>query len=503
MTANTFTIHLDGPETDYEGVVGAVSARNSVTVSGGSVEEDLTTLFHELVSRADPNAPVYVQMEKTVHCHIHVVFEGGCMSDYSKRTMLGEVKNAVADLLRSAGKAYTVRNIQFLRQRNGAHRRITFIDYVLRYLYNKRKWSVGKEGYMSRFWSNVPPEWLAAAQPLLSGGTTKDMDVMSNKAVDFETCLTNCVKSGVGSMEKLRETFPTLYLNKMSSQGGKGWLKMLLEMARETIVNDCSFGYYLKGIDAQLPCPDNYLTRLMMNNGICPGAWCITLYRWSTNQAGKRNTLFFYGPASTGKTLICEALSRAAPFYGNVNKNNDNFPFNDCHNQSVIWWEEASINDKTVEDAKAVMGGTQCRIDKKGGDSTTVPPTPVMITSNNTIWQVTSGNSITTIHEQPLKARWTRFNLYSSCATQLNFTYPGPDESLEGIKECYSWGEANAHALPQDKMKELPWSLGHHEWEPKLTVASWSLTDGPSTSKMGVQEKDRQEEELGATGGSD
>ena len=491
MTAHTFTIHLNGSTSDFAQCVEAVGNRAGVDVSGWETDHAICKLYEGLASRHAPHIATFTQLEETVHLHLHCVFEASSLSGTQKRSFLSAVRSATEDLLRSAGRSFSTRSIQFLRQRNGSHRSIVFIDFVRRYLLTKKERKAGVEGWVCRTHSNVPVEWLTVDVVPVERPENKDMSVMSNKAYDFETCLAECVKAGVGDSTKLRQRFPVLYLNKMSGQGGKQWLKMLMEMSRDNIIHDGTLADYLGDLPPQVSVPDNIITRIMMNNQICPGFFCANLYRWASMQCGKRNTMFFYGPASTGKTLICQALSEAAPFYGNVNKNNENFPFNDCTNQALVWWEEASISGKNVEDAKALMGGTQMRIDRKGGDSVTVPPTPVMMTSNNEVWYVVNGNSITTVHEAPLKSRWVRYNLNNKCDTMKGFQYPDVDEATNAVAECISWGKANFEHVPVEDMRELPWALGDSRWRgKKITVSNWS-----SSNVLVVQESRRQEEE--------
>lgn len=490
MTANTFTIHLNGTADDFSDCIEAVGSRAGIDVAGWEAHHALCKIYEGLATRYAPNIATYTQLEKTVHCHLHFVFEASSLSGTEKRSFLTAVRSLTEDLLRSAGRPFSTRSVQFLRQRNGAHRSIVFIDFIRRYLLTKKQATPGVEGWVCRSHNNVPIEWLTPDVMPTERHDNKDMTVVSNKAYDFGTCLAECVKAGVGDSSKLRQLFPVLYLNKMSAQGGKQWLKMLLEMSRDSIIHDGTLADYLGDIPPQPAVPDNIITRIMMNNQICPGYFCVNLFRWASMQNGKRNTMFFYGPASTGKTLICQAISEAAPFYGNVNKNNENFPFNDCTNQSLVWWEEASISSKNVEDAKALMGGTQMRIDRKGGDSVTVPPTPVMMTSNNDVWHVVNGNSITTVHEQPLKSRWTRYNLYNTCDTMKGFQYPDVDEATNAVAECLSWGKANYEHVPIEEMRELPWAIGAKQWRgKKITVSNWSR------NVLVVQESRRQEEE--------
>nr|QTE03794.1 MAG: nonstructural protein 1 [Emberiza pusilla parvoviridae sp.] len=124
---------------------------------------------------------------------------------------------------------------------------------------------------------------------------------------------------------------------------------------------------------------------------------------------GKKNTIYFFGPANTGKTMMAESICKMVGIYGNVNHNNLNFPFNDCHGKAIIWWEECSMNETFVEAAKCILGGSAVRVDKKGKDSVLVQRTPVVVTSNNDITVTTCRNATSTAHAPALRSRCMKF----------------------------------------------------------------------------------------------
>ncbi|ASC49366.1 NS1 [Dromedary camel bocaparvovirus 2] len=150
--------------------------------------------------------------------------------------------------------------------------------------------------------------------------------------------------------------------------------------------------------------------KLLLLQGYNPwmvGHWiCCVLNK----QAGKQNTVCFYGPASTGKTIFAKAVAHAVKLYGSVNHNNKQFPFNDCVPKLLIWWEEAIMHNEYVEAAKCLLGGTDCRIDQKHTGSAECKQTPVIISTNHDIYTVYGGNSASRVHEAPLRARVVQLN---------------------------------------------------------------------------------------------
>lgn len=142
----------------------------------------------------------------------------------------------------------------------------------------------------------------------------------------------------------------------------------------------------------------------------------VFFYQWSMKNLGKRNTIWLFGPATTGKTNLAQAIAHASNCYGCVNWSNENFPWNDCHKKKLIWWEEGCMSQKFVEGAKAILGGTCCRVDVKGKSSTEIQQTPCILTSNtdmtNTdMTRVIDGNQMSDEHKKPLQERMTKFFL--------------------------------------------------------------------------------------------
>nr|ASC49381.1 NS1 [Dromedary camel bocaparvovirus 2] len=150
--------------------------------------------------------------------------------------------------------------------------------------------------------------------------------------------------------------------------------------------------------------------KLLLIQGYNPwmaGHWiCCVLNK----RAGKQNTICFFGPASTGKTIFAKAIAHTTKLYGSVNHNNKQFPFNDCVPKLLIWWEEAIMHNDYVEASKCILGGTDCRIDQKHTGSAECKQTPVIISTNHDLYTVYGGNSASRVHEAPLRARVVQFN---------------------------------------------------------------------------------------------
>lgn len=145
-------------------------------------------------------------------------------------------------------------------------------------------------------------------------------------------------------------------------------------------------------------------------------------------QSGKRNTILFHGPATTGKSLIAQQICQEIGNVGCYNPANVNFPFNDCTNKNVIWVEECSNFGQQVNQFKAVCSGQAIRVDQKGKGSKPLYCTPVVMTTNEDITRVIIGCEDRPEHTEPIKQRMVD--------VPLNNPLPGDFGLLE--KGCVS-----------------------------------------------------------------
>nr|QBA84462.1 MAG: nonstructural protein [Porcine parvovirus 2]QBA84566.1 MAG: nonstructural protein [Porcine parvovirus 2] len=214
------------------------------------------------------------------------------------------------------------------------------------------------------------------------------------------------VENGCCTEAKWIEMDKMGYRSFMSTSQGVLQVKNALNLARrELVAGNKLLESIVKGADPWVPGVVNAVARLFHINGYDPEQAAWYLANWAKGGHQKRRALWLFGPANTGKTLLAGAFAKLAPCFGCVNWNNENFPFSDCASQSLIWWEEGKMSEKFVEAAKAILGGSEIRIDIKGKPSEQFIPAPVVITSNGDMCTVYSGNVISTAHAGPLKSR--------------------------------------------------------------------------------------------------
>ncbi|QKV09257.1 NS1 [Squirrel bocaparvovirus] len=244
--------------------------------------------------------------------------------------------------------------------------------------------------------------WQKTIQP--GGRMTKREGLMLD-------CMQRCFDKHLLTYEQLVNEHPDLVVMIESQPGGARLLEQILSMVHIRLCQQYSALSYIKQVysDFELD-PGNKVFKLLNLQGYNPwqtGHWiCCVLAK----KAGKQNTISFYGPASTGKTNLAKAIVNTVGLYGCVNHLNRNFVFNDCASKLILWWEECTMHTDWVEPAKCLMGGTEFRIDRKHRDSMLLPQTPVIISTNNDIYQVIGGNTISGVHAKPIKDRVVQFN---------------------------------------------------------------------------------------------
>ena len=262
--------------------------------------------------------------------------------------------------------------------------------------------------------------------------------VIKSKASQRYMALVNwLVEHGITSERQWIQENQESYLSFNSTGNSRNQIKAALDNATKIMSLTKSAADYLVGSFVPEDITKNRIWQIFDANGYDPAYAGSILYGWCKRSFNKRNTVWLYGPATTGKTNIAEAIAHSVPFYGCVNWTNENFPFNDCVDKMLIWWEEGKMTNKVVESAKAILGGSRVRVDQKCKASAQIDATPVIVTSNTNMCIVVDGNSTTFEHQQPLEDRMFKFELTRRLPPDF-----GKITKRE-VKDFFAWAEAN------------------------------------------------------------
>nr|WOG33887.1 large non-structural protein NS1 [Human parvovirus B19] len=258
-----------------------------------------------------------------------------------------------------------------------------------------------------------------------SSGTGAEVVPFNGKgtkaSIKFQTMVNWLCENRVFTEDKWKLVDFNQYTLLSSSHSGSFQIQSALKLAIYKATNLVPTSTFLLHTDfEQVMCiKDNKIVRLLLCQNYDPLLVGQHVLKWIDKKCGKKNTLWFYGPPSTGKTNLAMAIAKSVPVYGMVNWNNENFPFNDVAGKSLVVWDEGIIKSTIVEAAKAILGGQPTRVDQKMRGSVAVPGVPVVITSNGDITFVVSGNTTTTVHAKALKERMVKLNFTVRCSPDM------------------------------------------------------------------------------------
>nr|APC23164.1 NS1 [Simian erythroparvovirus 2] len=284
----------------------------------------------------------------------------------------------------------------------------------------------------------------------------KKSKVVTVKGEKFCSLVDTLIERNIFNESKWKEVDFKEYASLSASVAGVHQIKTALTLA----VSKCNSPQYLGEIltrpsTTNFNIRENRIANIFLNNNYCPLYAGKMFLAWVQKELGKRNTIWLFGPPSTGKTNIAMSIVSAVPTYGMVNWNNENFPFNDVPYKSIILWDEGLIKSTVVEAAKSILGGQPCRVDQKNKGSVEVTGTPVLITSNSDMTRVVCGNTVTLVHQRALKDRMVRFDLTVRCSNALGLI------PADEAKQWLWWAQHNAC----DAFVQWQLSSDHTAWK--------------------------------------
>lgn len=420
---------------------------------GDKIQREIIKMWKDIAN--DPDAKYFVQLEKAdAYFHLHILLD--CCN--TKPFVFGRyVKQMEKKIVEKVYRGVVPQIENWMRitktKQVGGGNKIRAQSYIPAYLLPKRQpevqwaWTNIEEYIKAVLHAEMRHSLSEAHLESVSLPSSKDQlarnesgapIIASRCSKRYMELVDWLVEQGITSEKAWLIESKESFRSFQASSNSARQIKTALASAIQEMLLTKSAEDYLVGKDpVSEEIKENRIYKIMEMNGYDPLYVGNIFVGWSKHQFGKRNTLWLFGPATTGKTNIAEAIAHAVPFYGCVNWTNENFPFNDCCDKMIIWWEEGKMTNKIVETAKAILGGSKVRVDQKCKSSIQLDPTPVIITSNTNMCYVVDGNTTTFEHQQPLQDRMFRFEL----------TKRLPDDfgkvTKKEVREFFKWAADN------------------------------------------------------------
>lgn len=240
----------------------------------------------------------------------------------------------------------------------------------------------------------------------------KKKRIVTQREVNTKEIVDKLTEKRIVTLEDWMLLEPDTYIQALTSPGGQNYCINILEISGLRVSKDCTaFKLIIEQGQDKMRLVNSRIWKVFEKNNMNPLKCMHAIACVLNKQSGKRNTVLFHGPATTGKSLLAQAIAKEVRNTGCYNPANVNFPFNDCLNKNLIWVEEAGNFGQQVNQFKAVMSGQDIRVDQKGKGSKPLNSTPVVMTSNEDITQVRVGCELRPEHTQPIRDRVVEFNL--------------------------------------------------------------------------------------------
>lgn len=124
-------------------------------------------------------------------------------------------------------------------------------------------------------------------------------------------------------------------------------------------------------------------------------AFLIDLFATLGKRRPKRNTFCLMGPANCGKSYILRSIVKLYTYFGDIQGADASyaFAFGDCLDCGVIFIEEPAFLREKAEIAKKIFEGEATYVNVKNKGAGLLQPTPVLVTTNNPVWQYAPENA--------------------------------------------------------------------------------------------------------------
>lgn len=168
----------------------------------------------------------------------------------------------------------------------------------------------------------------------------------------------------------------------------------------------------------------------------------------------KKNTICLIGPANSGKSYVVRSIKNWYQFVGEARgclNGNNQFIWQDCLQKSVIIMEEPMCPPDCAEQFKLVFEGTETTVNVKHKSGAIMRPTPIIVTTNQPIWQYLSPTCIEAFKARMYIWRTKSCPMLANCKKHLH-----PLMWRELFKQHHSkWVWTTSQDIDDDDDEEL------------------------------------------------
>lgn len=183
--------------------------------------------------------------------------------------------------------------------------------------------------------------------------------------------------------------FEQIYCKRTFSMNFKKALNFSIQATLDTDIRDLCINYK----DNKNLCMSPNESATVMENwlrfqNIDPQRFVDNMIALMNKKKRKLNTIILKGKPNSGKTFIAKSMEKAAIFYGEISQGIAGYSFmwQDCVNKRLIVINEPYFDMCMIEQLKVVLEGTGTFVHKKNSSDEYLRPTPVLITTNNDVW---------------------------------------------------------------------------------------------------------------------
>lgn len=317
--------------------------------------------------------------------------------------------------------------------------------------------------------------------------TPQEKKIQKSRQTKEETCrntIDSLFEQSIHTTEQWMLKDPDSFIHFSLQANGEHITRLIMKIVQLKLsTKKTALQLILEHTEKPISFKESKICNILKLNNIDPTKLLHAMMCILNRDFGKQNCIAFYGPTSTGKSLIAQNIAEAVQNYGCHNPANDNFPYSDFANKNLAWIEEATNPGKHVNQFKAIASGQLLRIDQKNQGSILLHPLPVLITSNEQFWITKIGSTIFPEHTKPIQQRCILINLYHQLPsdhgklapneigglfkTLINKNYsPTFTNYLQHWTKAPEWGEPwyNASDTPSS-LEQLRDSYSEEDWD--------------------------------------